>query len=199
MGRYASSPERTSRRPIPRSWLRRSGPLGVALLAVAFLAVSCGSSGSAKPSTATTGSAVASTGSSAYQKALKYASCMRTHGFPNFPDPNSAGKFMINGANGINPVSSQYQDAHKACEKFLPNGGQVSPGQSQKLTNASLQFAQCMRSHGITNFPDPTSKGSGSPVLISPGSGVDTNSPQYQRAMSACQSILQKAAGGSGS
>jgi hypothetical protein len=51
-------------------------------------------------------------------------------------------------------------------------------------------FSACMRSHGVANFPDPDSKGR---VLITSGvsangqkTGVDVNSPQFDRARKAC-------------
>jgi len=48
-----------------------------------------------------------------------------------------------------------------------------------------LAYSQCMRSHGITNFPDPNSSGG---ISISPSSGINPNSPQYEAAASACKS-----------
>jgi hypothetical protein len=48
-----------------------------------------------------------------------------------------------------------------------------------------------MRSHGVTNFPDPvTGANGGAQIGITQGSGIDQNSPQYQSAMHACQSLL---------
>ena len=52
-----------------------------------------------------------------------------------------------------------------------------------------LAFSACMRSHGVPRFPDPTSNG-GVSIQVQPGSGIDQNSPQYQSAMHACQSLL---------
>jgi hypothetical protein len=75
------------------------------------------------------------------------------------------------------------------------SNGPSSPGATGSSTPSSaasngLALAQCMRSHGITNFPDPRSGGG---IAINAGSGVDPNSPQYQAAWKACQS---KAGGG---
>jgi hypothetical protein len=50
---------------------------------------------------------------------------------------------------------------------------------------SGLAYSQCMRSHGVTNFPDPNSSGG---ISISPGSGVNPNSPQYAAATRACKS-----------
>jgi hypothetical protein len=51
---------------------------------------------------------------------LALAACMRTHGYPGFPDPGSQGGFDLGGASGIDPNSSQFQQAMSACQ---PSGG----------------------------------------------------------------------------
>jgi hypothetical protein len=74
--------------------------------------------------------------------------------------------------------------------------GSSSPSASSSSASASKQdallaYAQCMRAHGLTNFPDPQSVNGGSSLDLS---DVDTHSPTYQRANRACVSLL---AGGS--
>jgi hypothetical protein len=63
------------------------------------------------------------------------------------------------------------------------SGGPQSPA----VASAFLKFANCMRSHGVPNFPDP---GSGRGIDISPGSGIDPASPAYQSAQSGCKKLL---------
>ena len=54
--------------------------------------------------------------------ALKYATCMRSNGVPNFPDPNGQGLIQIKNATGtLEPSSPQFQKAEAAC-KSLDNG-----------------------------------------------------------------------------
>ena len=54
--------------------------------------------------------------------ALKYSTCMRSNGVPNFPDPNGQGLIQINNATGtLEPSSPQFQKAEAAC-KSLDNG-----------------------------------------------------------------------------
>jgi hypothetical protein len=68
------------------------------------------------------------------------------------------------------------------------SGASGSPGASPgNSTAGSLAYSQCMRAHGITNFPDPNSNGG---ISISGNSGISVNSPQYQAASKACQSKL---------
>jgi len=51
-----------------------------------------------------------------------------------------------------------------ACRHLLPNGGNV-PDQAalQQDLTALRGFAQCMRSHGVPNWPDPTTGPDGNP------------------------------------
>ncbi len=54
--------------------------------------------------------------------ALKYATCMRSNGVPNFPDPNGQGLIQINNATGVLEQSSPaFQKAEAACQS-LDNG-----------------------------------------------------------------------------
>jgi hypothetical protein len=45
---------------------------------------------------------------------LKYAACMRRHGVPNFPDPDSDGKFPSTG--GFDRTSPSFEAARTACQ-----------------------------------------------------------------------------------
>jgi hypothetical protein len=44
---------------------------------------------------------------------LKVAQCLRTHGYPTFPDPSGSSQEL---PPGIDPSSSQFQTAETACE-----------------------------------------------------------------------------------
>lgn len=46
-----------------------------------------------------------------------------------------------------------------------------------------LRFAQCMRAHGVPNYPDPGGAGSGPSFG---GSGLDVGSPAFKGAQQAC-------------
>ena len=66
--------------------------------------------------------------------ALKFSACMRSHGVPNFPDPefHSGGggvRVRIGGkASGIDPNSPQFKAAQKACQSDLPGPKGAGPG-----------------------------------------------------------------------
>lgn len=51
---------------------------------------------------------------------LALAKCMRTHGYPSFPDPGSDGSLDLKQTGAFDPTSSQFQSAMQACR---PKGG----------------------------------------------------------------------------
>ncbi len=55
----------------------------------------------------------------------------------------------------------------------------------------SLALAQCMRAHGVADFPDPNAQGQ---IQMSgeATSDLNPNNPTFQKAMSACQSKMPK-------
>jgi hypothetical protein len=139
-------------------------------------------------------------GASLYTDELKYARCMRTHGVPNFPDPNASGGFTFPA--GTNPASSAMRTAQSKCQKYLPGGGMPGPGTTTHPTAAALaqmlKVTQCMRRHGIYDFPEPTTSmptslsGAGvvsdrdGVILVFPRS-LDMQSSQFTSAAAACK------------
>src|ERR1700722_11152470 len=103
---------------------------------------------------------------------VAYSQCMRSHGVANFPDPDADGKVSISSTNGsaLDPRSASFQAAQKDCAKYLPNGGTPNASQQAQDRAQTLKFSQCMRSHGVPNFPDPNSDGS---ISIDSSSGID--------------------------
>jgi hypothetical protein len=57
---------------------------------------------------------------------------------------------------------------------------------SGKSPQQALQFAECMRAHGVSNFPDPTGQG----IQIAPGSGINPQSPAFRAAQTTCKRYL---------
>ncbi len=155
-----------------RYWQRRAGAgiLAAALAGIAVLAAACGGGSPAAGS---------GNGQTPYQQALAYTRCMRAHGDPGFPDPNSQGLFP-------HPAGPQYQSASRACGYLLPNQP-LTAAQKQEHVRQALKFAACMRSHGVPGFPDPTIVQGGTAVGFNPPRGVDRNSPQFQAAARACR------------
>lgn len=55
------------------------------------------------------------------------ATCMRSHGEPNFPDPSANGNLLITASSGIDPNSPQFQTAQKDCARYFPAGAPPPP------------------------------------------------------------------------
>jgi len=161
-----------------RAQLLRAGLLAAVLALIGLLATACGGG----PSHAHGG------GPSQVQAALAYARCMRAHGVPDFPDPDSTGQFNVD----PHSASSQETAANHACNHLLNVGGQRD--QRQQSLGPLLEYARCMRAHGVPNFPDPhyTGGGIGQPSgeLGFGGPGLKHPSPQVQSANQACQHLL---------
>ncbi len=76
-------------------------------------------------------------------------------------------------------------DGPPKCERYMPRA-QASQSQSAQQTQRGLQFARCMRSHGVPNFPDPkviTGTASNQEAYLP---GIDPQSPAFQSAAKAC-------------
>ena len=203
-GDHALLPARTRR--VAR---RRGAALAAALVGLVLLAAACSnapsSPGVASLSGATTTTTVPASGSglglkpTAAQSAelLAYSHCMQTHGVPDFPDPNANGSLQISGGPGsdLNPNSAQFKKAQSECQKLMPVP--TAAQQAQALASG-LKLAQCMRAHGITDFPDPNSSGQ-TQIKISPGSELNPNNPQFQAAQKACGGHLPRLPKGAGS
>ncbi len=50
-----------------------------------------------------------------------------------------------------------------------------------------LAFSQCMRAHGLTNFPDPAAGGG---IQLSAGSNLNPFSPSFKAAQAQCKHLL---------
>jgi hypothetical protein len=154
----------------------------VAVAGVALLAAACGGGSHSSPSAGGTAAAK-------HQKELAYSQCMRSHGEPSFPDPNSNGGFAIQGKGAVDLNSGTMGRANQVCRHLLPNGGQANTAQQQQIVNQLLKFARCMRTHGVPSFPDPKVSGNGAGLRIN-NQGINENSPQFKAAQRACQSLM---------
>jgi hypothetical protein len=119
---------------------------------------------------------------------------MRTHGVPDFPEPNSQGGITLNG--NIDPNSPQYTSAYGYCSKKYGFTGQVNPAQASTMLADNLKYAECMRANGIKDFPDPNSHGA-FVIQASPTSDLSPTNPRFVAANKVCGHLEYKG-GGSG-
>lgn len=73
----------------------------------------------------------------------------------------------------------------------LGSPNQATPTTGSQPQKGPVAFANCMRSHGVSDFPDPNSNG----TLLLP-QGTEVNSPQFQSARQACLALMSGGAAG---
>src|SRR5215467_2418421 len=147
---------------------------------IVMLMAACGGSPSSTSSTGASGQ---------FQQDLAFTRCMRSHGLPDFPGPN---------ANGHGFGSQQQQDqqrsdphfgtAYSACQHMLASvpsshRTKVIPSQTQLV-----RFSQCMRSHGVPDYPDYNPSVNLRTELAQ--LGINTNSPQFQATLQTCDRLV---------
>jgi hypothetical protein len=163
-----------------------SSPLiALAGICCALSLAACGSSSTSRTTVGQSGSLV------------EFASCMRSHGAPDFPDPGSSGFALVPA--GVNAAAPAFKAASSACSHLLP---QLHPPQeaSAQASEQLLKFSQCMRAHGLTALSDPTptkpSSHSGYSAVIRRGGAYVAipatllASPAYKQATGACRWLL---------
>ena len=181
---------------LPLRRITRAVAIPALVTVTAVCIAACG--GSNKPSKSSHGANGSSNVSFAKisSDAYKNSACMRRHGVPNFPDPQtSSGNGEVRISVHITPSiteSPAFQSAQKACAYLMPGGGKnVSNGPSaaqQRIhTEGLLAFAACMRKRGFPRFPDPTSQGQLSLSQIE-SAGINLEAPAVKPAALACAS-----------
>jgi hypothetical protein len=175
---------------------RRATFVTAAILAVGVGIAACGDPSTAGVATVSTTSAAGPSGGGSTQAAglLAYATCMRSHGVPDFPDPTGNGGIpkddVIRAFRAVS--NAQAQAASNECAHLLPAGGSLSGQATQAVPTQDqhdyLNAAACMRSHGIPNFPDPIfSRGN---VNFPIPSSINSNSTQFKQARQTCQKLI---------
>lgn len=157
---------------------------------LALIGVGCSNA----PTETDTGSTAKNT--SGRDKGVTFSQCMRDHGVKEFPDPEGSDELTIDGVlNGssLDPDSAAFKQAIAACRDSQPAGFTGGGKRTPERQSAALKFAQCIREHGVTDFPDPVN---GQPL-------VDTNRiPSANRAggmdvlnaaMRTCGELAEKA------
>jgi hypothetical protein len=130
--------------------------------------------------------------SSTVEAEVAYQQCMSSHGVQGVTVNSSGDVSMSSSSNsggqrqqagGLTPA---VQSAMTACQHLLP-GGQLTQAELRKLLPQGLKYAACMRTHGVPNFPDPSLNDT--TQIGGPGSGIDPESAQFQKAQQSCRSL----------
>ena len=131
---------------------RRASATLVGLVALGVGFAGCGGS-STTPQARTTPSLVAAW----HQVVL----CARQHGMPGLQDPriDSSGKPIF--PHGLEIPEQTRRACQRLVDQLIPGGVEHAPTPAQIAS--LLQFARCMRSHGIPDWPDPRPDGTFAP------------------------------------
>ena len=129
---------------------------------------------------------------------ISMSKCMRANGVPSFPDPRegpsgggvgwpgggpvmiSSDVLLIMGQRIAGPVVAS---AAKTCKQYMAPGG-APPALTESQRQAAIADAECMRTHGLPNFPDPTFSGPHQRLNLGPG--LNPQSPAVEQAAKAC-------------
>ena len=155
--------------------------VAAAVLAAGLLAAGCGGSPSHPSSNKPT------SGPQAGSQAIAYSRCMRSHGVPSFPDPTISRSGGHVGIGLSIPASASgspaFNTAQQACAKLAPEGagGEGPASVTAQQHREIVQFAACVRAHGVPDFPDPDTAGTFHLV------NINTNSPAFTTATQKCQ------------
>jgi hypothetical protein len=161
----------------------RAGVLAVTV-SIVMLAAACGS----PSSTSNTGA------SGQFQQDLAFAQCMRSHGLPDFPDPNANGHGFGNQQRQNQEQSNPHLGtAYSACSHLLPSGSSSNGNKTVPSQTQLVRFAQCMRSHGEPNYPDPSPNVSLRTELAQ--LGINVNSSQFQATLRTCDRLVPQGGG----
>jgi hypothetical protein len=178
----------------PRLRRARVAAVITVMAAAALLAAAC----SGSPSSTGSGGSPNTGRSANSSSAVAYSRCVRSHGVPNFPDPDSNAQIPKEAVvRALREVSdSRAKAATNACANLNPNNAQGSPAQQRQQLTDDLKFAQCMRSHGVPNFPDPTSSDGRVEFVISVSrDGFDPHSSQILAKAHECEHVLPAGTG----
>ena len=104
-----------------------------------------------------TSSASATSSSTPDDATMAIVNCYRAHGDPSFPDPvydPGDGRWHFAISPGSAPASTQ-----QACQHLFPSSD-ASPPVPQAQFQQLVRYAECIRQHGVPNWPDPDPDGS---------------------------------------
>jgi hypothetical protein len=121
---------------------------------------------------------------------LEFARCMREHGV-DMPDPGTQGRGRITfGARaGDEEQVEEFEEAQEACRQYLQAAGpgSLDAEDRQKLQDAMVAFARCMRGKGF-DVPDPDVSGGGGIIMRArPGQRADVDEPGFAEAERQCR------------
>jgi hypothetical protein len=180
---------------------RRSNWLAILLASAAVGLAACGGGATDSPHVASLGTNSSGRTSSARGSTTtapkagnptelmnEWAACMRVNGDPNQTDPtiDQYGVINITMQGASQALSSEVHGSGGPCSRYelaaenaLRAANPVAPPPDQAQL---VQYTDCMRTHGVPNYPDPGPNGE----TDFNGTGVNPNSPFVENANKVC-------------
>jgi hypothetical protein len=126
---------------------------------------------------------------------FQYAHCIRSHGVPSFPDPQVTSTPGSTSVRQIAPASvvsaPKFKTAEHACAGLMPGPG-ARPSHEGPGGAVLLAFARCLRTHGLSGFPDPDRNGRITSQMIT-AAGINLRTPAFLSAARACIGVTHGA------
>ena len=183
------------RHPSRRAWpatARRAA--AVMVTAAQALLAACSPSATGSPRTGRSANS---------SSAVSFSRCMRSHGIPRYPDPSGNGALPKTSTQRLGVSNAQFSAAQRTCQHLLPSTasfqrqtqqcmltGDCPQALVRHILAAELEFARCMRSHGVPNWPDPTIDSEGRPAFNVSARGIDPHhSPQINSKIGECEQL----------
>ena len=169
-----------------------------AVVGLALLAAGCAGSPTSHVAQRTTATQSSTSGHSTAGSArenggLAFSRCMRSHGVSQFPDPDSSGAIPKVTMQQLGVSSSRFQAAQSGCAHLLRS----TTTQVQQTLSGMLDFARCMRSHGVSNWPDPSTDSTGQAVFDL-HARINPDTPHMDVKSGRCSHLLHPAPGQDG-
>jgi hypothetical protein len=117
---------------------------------------------------------------------LAIAKCVRTHGVPNFPEPNSHGVLPL--ARTGSPLAQKENTAIGICAHLLDHPTTPVKVVGRRVPAQALRrFSACAHAHGLPGYPNP---GASKKAAATYTTYIRKHLGEFRRAVAACSGLL---------
>jgi hypothetical protein len=116
----------------------------------------------------------------------RYSQCVRDHGVPDWPNPIYLDNGNVDFPGSTPGLSHLPQAARDACDAVLndlPADARIGQPSARPDVPLLVRFSQCMRTHGLPEWPDPDAAG----TFHLPLDLLEKNGPRQAEFLSARQ------------
>lgn len=159
-------------------------PTAIAILAITCTLALTGGCGQDRPDTGAAAEQRQDP-NSAPEDLTREIACFRAHGLPSYPDPvydPNDGRWHL-----ANERPSLTAAVRQACAAVMPQSTPASPIPTAQLQDL-IQYARCLRTHGVPDWPDPDVGGSFH-------TNINLKSDANRAALGACDKYLASSGG----